>query len=218
LQILSTPIYSLHYLFFYWLMTHFFLHGWWASPETEKNKIFFQAITETGNKILIVPFSQGTEKDIVFDRYVEKEFFEKWKHIIIRYNLDKNLEIECASTDIPKLIQQIHHNDILFFCWWKTYKHLEIMNKVPNLKELIQDKIVAWVSAWAIMRSKSYYSSRKDTIGEGNGFLPIKTMVHRWSSRYPWLPDKEREKRLVEYGEKLPIYKIPEQEYIEFTM
>ena len=199
-------------------MTHFFLHWWQASPDTEQNKKFFQAITVTGKRILIVPFSQWTEKNIVFDQCAEKEFFEKWKHIILRYNLDKHLKIECATSDIPRPIEQIQHNDILFFCWWKTYKHLEVMNKVPNLRELLQDKIVSWVSAWATMRSKSYYSSRKDTIEEGNNFLPIKIMVHRWSSKYPWLSDEEREKRLDEYGEKLPIYKIPEQEYIEFKI
>ncbi|MEI6774915.1 MAG: hypothetical protein WCL18_09440 [bacterium] len=52
----------------------------------------------------------------MFDQDAEKAFFEKWKHIILRYNLDKHLEIECATSDITKLIEQIKHNDILFFC------------------------------------------------------------------------------------------------------
>lgn len=199
-------------------MIHFFLHGWCASPDTEQNKIFFQTITTSGHKVLILPFSQWTEKDIVFDQEAEKQLFDKWMQIILRYNLDKNLEFECACREIPKLIQQIKHSNILFFCWWKARKHLEIMNKIPNLKELLQDKIVVGNSAWSVMRSKAYYSSRKETIGEGNNFLPIKIMVHRWSSKYTWLPDEEREKKLNEYGDKLPIYKIPEQEYIEFTI
>jgi hypothetical protein len=37
---------------------HFYLHGGVGSPDTEKNKKFYQAFTAVGSKILIVPFSQ----------------------------------------------------------------------------------------------------------------------------------------------------------------
>ena len=197
---------------------HFFLHGWSASPDTEKNKKFFQVTTTYGNKILILPFSEWTEKEILFDKNTEDEFFDKWKNIFIRYNTDKDLKFECASRDILKLIEQIKNNDILFFCGWKTQKHLEIMNKIENLKELLKDKIIMGNSAWSIMWTKTYYHTKTEEIKEWNGRLNIKMMVHRWANRHSWLSDEERLKILEEHGEKLPIYKIPEQEYIEFTI
>ena len=199
---------------------HFYLHGGSASPDTEKNKKFYQAFTSVGKKILIVPFSQGTEKDIPFGEEEERQFYEKWMNIILRYNLDKQLEFECANRDISTLIDQIKHADILFFCGGKTDKHLEVMDKIEGLKELLQDKVIVWNSAGVAMRSKAYYRARaaSEEVMEGNGFLPIKIMVHRWANRYSWLRDEEREKILDAYGEKLPIYKIPEQEFIEFIV
>lgn len=199
---------------------HFFLHGGVGSPDTEKNKTFYQAFTSVGSKILIVPFSQWTEKDIPFGEEEEKQFYEKWMNIILRYNLDKQLEFQCAKRDIPTLIKQIKHADILFFCGGKAASHLEVMDKVPDLKWLIQDKVIVGNSAWSAMRARAYYraSAASEGVMEGNGILPIKMMVHRWANRYSWLLDEERLKILEEYGEKLPIYKIPEQEFIEFVI
>ena len=197
---------------------HFFLNWGKNTPDTEKNKLFFQAICAQGNRVLLFPFSEGTEKPILFDDIAEREFFEKWRDIIARYNLDKQLQFECARRDIPTLVEQIKNNDILFFCWGKTYKHLEVTNDIPDLKNLLQDKIIVGCSAGALMWSKAYYSLRAEKLYEGNGFLPIKLIVHRKSNSYPGLPDEEREKILENYGEKLPIYKIPEQEYIEFDL
>lgn len=197
---------------------HFFLNWGKNTPDTEKNKMFFQAICTQGKRVLIFPFSEGTEKPILFDDTAERNFFEKWRDIIARYNLDKQLQFECARRDIPTLVEQIKNTDILFFCWGKTYKHLEVIDAIPDLKELLQDKIIVWCSAGALMWSKAYYSLRADKIYEGNGWLPIKLIVHRRSDSYPGLPDEEREKILDKYWEKLPIYKIPEQEYIEFEI
>jgi len=199
-------------------MTHFFLHGWSASPDTEQNKKFFQVATTYGNKILILPFSEWTEKEILFDKKTEDEFFDKWMNIFVRYNTGKDLKFECASRDISELINQIKNNDILFFCGWKAYKHLEVINKISELKELLKDKIIMGISAWAIMWAKEYYHTRTETVKKWNGWLNIKMMVHRWSNRDPWLSKEERLKILDKYGEKLPIYKIPEQEYIEFIL
>ena len=197
---------------------HFFLHGGSASPDTDQNKQFYQVIGNLGNRILMFPFSEWTEKNIPFDAAIEHEFFEKWSNIIARYNLDKQLQFTCASRDIPTLVEQIKNNDILFFCWGKTYKHLEVTDKIPQLKSLLQDKVIVGNSAGSVMRTKAYYDTWTESIKKWNGFLPIKMMIHRWSSRHPGLPDEERAKILDNYGEKLPIYKIPEQEYIEFEI
>jgi hypothetical protein len=63
-------------------------------------------------------------------------------NIILRYNLDKHLEFQCASRDISTLIDQINDADILFFCGGKTDKHLEVIDKIEGLKELLQDKVI----------------------------------------------------------------------------
>jgi hypothetical protein len=67
------------------------------------------------------------------------------------------------------------------------------------------------------MRSTAYYSSSAESLRAGNGFLPIKIIAHRWADK-PWVSWEEREKILDANGEKLPIYKIPEQEYIEMEV
>jgi len=95
---------------------------------------------------------------------------------------------------------------------------LEIINAIPDCNTLFQNKIIAGDSAGAIMWSAAYYHPKTETVRRGNGWLPVKMIAHRRSSRDPGLPDEERVKILDNYGEKLPIYKIHEQEYIEFTL
>lgn len=208
LKTLPSPIYSIHHLPVYWIMMHFFLHGGRTWIVSEKNKQFFQTLCKHGNKILIFPFG-GDSEEKECNEYTER---------FIRNNPNKQLVISYASHDIPQLIEQIKNNDILFFSWWKPYRHFEVINKIENFKNLIDNKIIAWTSWWAIMRAKSYYSSNAENYREGNWFLPVKVIAHRWSEINPWLSREEREKLLENYWEELPIYKIPEQEYIEFTI
>ncbi len=148
---------------------------------------------------------------------LESYDFDKYKEWFLKYNSDKILCITSADSNVSKLIQQIINNEIIFLGWWSVRKHIEILSEIPNLRDLLQNKIVAGVSAWAIVRGKSYYSSLKDSLGDWIGLIPIKTMAHRWPNN-PWLDNKEREKLLDQYWEKFPIYKLPEQEYVEFTI
>lgn len=196
-----------YYLFLCYSMIHFFLHWGRTWIDSEKNKKFFQTLCSYGNKILIFPFGWT----------IENHDFDKYKEWFLRYNPDKTLTIICADYDIPILIQQVSDSDIIFLGWWSVRKHLEILDKIPNLKNLLDNKIVAWVSAWSIVRGKAYYSSIKDSLGDWIGLLPIKTLAHYWDNN-PGLPNEERIKILNEYWEKLPIYKIPEQEFIEFDI
>ena len=186
----------------------FFLHGWRTSVDSTNNKKFFQTLCSYLNNILIFPFWWDKEKE---------EFYD-YKSRFIKNNPNKILSFECADHDISKLIDQIKNNDILFFSWWKPYKHFDVINNIPNLKELLENKIIAWTSWWSIMRAKVYYSSNAENIRAWNGFLPIKIIAHRWSDKHPWLSWEEREILLDNYWEKLPIYKIPEQEYVEFNI
>ena len=208
LQILSTPVYLPHYLFVSWWMTHFFLHGWKATIDSEKNKKFFQTLCRYGKNILIFPFG--------FDR--EEEWYIEYENRFIENSLDKKLSVVCAHRDTPSLIEQIRNSDILFFSGGKPYKHFDVINTIEQFKELIKEKIIAGTSWWAIMRAQAYYSANAENCREGNGYIPIKLIAHRWSDKHPWISWEEREKLLDTFWEKLPIYTIPEQEYIEFTL
>ena len=189
---------------------HFFLHGGATSPDSESNKKYFQTLCSYGNKILIFPFGEWTERETLL--------FEKYMRNFTKNVTEKELSFACASRDIPTLVEQIRHADILFFSGWVPARHLEVTNQIPNLKQLIQDKILTGPSAWAAMRTRAYYSARNEDIREWNNFLHIKLMVHRWADRHPWLSNEERLHLLENYGENLPVYKIPEWEYIEFTL
>ena len=208
LQILSTPVYLPHYLFVSWWMTHFFLHGWRTWVDSEKNQKFFQSLCTHGNNILIFPFGGDIE---------EKECNE-YTERFIKNTSNTQLSFAYASRDISELIQQIKNSDILFFSGGKPYKHFEVINTIEQFKELIKDKIIAGTSWWAIMRAQAYYSANAENCREGNGYIPIKLIAHRWSDKYPWISWEERKKLLDVFWEKLPIYTIPEQEYIEFTL
>ena len=189
-------------------MIHFFLHWWRTWVDSEKNKKFFQTLCSYWNRVLIFPF--GLEK--------EEEWYEEYRERFVAKNPDKELSIACAHRDTQELIQQIQHSNILFFSWWKPYKQFEVINKIENLKGLLDKKVIAWTSWGAIMRAKVYYSSNAENLREGNGFLPIKIIAHRWSDQHPWVSWEERAKILDGYWEKLPIVKIPEQEYVEFEI
>ena len=208
LQIVSTPVYLLHYLFVCRWMTHFFLHGWRADIDSEKNKNFFQALCKYGNHILVLPFG--------LDR--EEEWYLVYRNRFVENNGDKKLSVVCAHRDTQLLIEQIKNSDILFFSGWKPYKHFDVINKIENFKELIKDKIVAGTSWWAIMRAQAYYSANAENCREGDGSIPVKLIAHRWSQKHPWISWEERKKLLDAFWEKLLISTTPEQEYIEFIL
>lgn len=207
MKILSTPVYSIGVFIFCHSMTHFFLHGGRAWATSPKNSQFFQTLISHGTRILIFPF--GLEK--------EEEWYAEYRQHFLENSLDAKLVIECAHRDPDKLIQQIQNSDVLFFSGGKPYKHFEVINTIENFKTYIQDKVVAWTSGGAIMRSYAYYSSNAENFREGNHFLPIKIIAHRWSETHTWLPWEQRKKLLDDYGQKLPIYTLAEQEYVEFV-
>lgn len=190
---------------------HFFLHGGRTDIESENNVLFFQKTCHDGDKILLFPFAmKENERDETCIKYEERRKM---------HNPDKQLYFSRAETDIPKLIQQIQESDVLFFCGGPFPRwHRDILDVIPDSRKLLQNKIIVGASAWSLIWSTMYYSPRYERISMGNGRLPIKMMVHRWADRHPWLSKEERLKILEECGEKLPIYKIPEQEFIEMEI
>lgn len=189
-------------------MPHFFLHGWCTWVDSKKNEQFFQTLCRYWKSVLIFPFWLDNEE----------VWYQEYKERFIKHNPDKQLFIACAHHNTEELIEQIKHSDILFFSWGKPYKQFEVINTIDSFKELVDNKIIAWVSWGAIMWAQVYYSSNAENLREGNGYIPIKIIAHRWSDKHPWKSWEEREKLLDEYGEKLPIVKLSEQEYAEFKI
>jgi hypothetical protein len=92
----------------------------------------------------------------------------------------------------------------------KTEKLMAALKKVDSFGALIQDKVVGGSSAGANALSKYSFSGEgiNKVVKEGLGILPIKTFVH-------WSEEKIDDlKKLEEYGEKLDVYKIPEEKFV----
>jgi hypothetical protein len=108
----------------------------------------------------------------------------------------------------------------VYFGGWYEDNLFAILNNIPHLRALLQNKVIVWSSAGTNIFVNSFYTQDLEKVKEWWWWLPIKTICHRG----PWAYDndvKSHEARSAEldaYGEKLPIYKIPEQEYIEFTL
>jgi len=189
----------------------FFLHGWVTSPRTDNNKKFFQEIVKTWwNKVLIFPFAQ---KDRDYDLQ-----FEIDSQKFIDNNPDVDVECAIASDDVKILVKQIKEYKSLYFCGWYQDHHLEMLNQIDDLKELLKDKIVSWNSAWSMIWGKSFYSWDFCRNWDWLWYLNIKIMVHRWTDRYQWKYTEEDLERLKNYWENLPVYAIREQEYEMFEI
>jgi len=191
-------------------MLHFFLHGWKTSIDSEKNRIFFQNICKEGDRILVLPFA--------FDKAAWQESFEAIKTRCIKYNPDKHIMFTCANDESNALIQQIIDHDVLYFSWWLEDGHLRVMQQISELEKIFQNKRIVWISAGANMLATSYYTQDFEKVEPGLKILPIKIICHRWSDYSLARTDAERLADLEAYGEPLPVYKIPEQEYIEMEI
>lgn len=191
-------------------MIKFILHGGVTSPRTEKNKEYFQrVIQEWWKKVLIFPFAQKDRNyDLQFE--VDKKKFEE-------HNLDMQLDIVQASEDIEVLVQQIKEAEVLYFCGGITKYHTDIISQISNIRELIENKVITWNSAWSLMWSNLYYTGDFNEVRKWLWLLNIKMICHWQSEKYNnydefWL------KKLEEYWEKLPIVCIREQEWVEFVV
>lgn len=191
---------------------HFFLHGGMAKVDSDKNKRFFQNICRDGDKILICTFA--TE-----DRATWEERFLNYQKQFAQYNPEKQLSFELASENIDTFEQQIDRCSVIYFGWGYEDKIFAIIKNIPNLRALLQNKVIVWSSAGTNIWTKYFFTQDFEEVREWLWWLPIKTICHRWwvYSSDPTI-DEKRLAILDAYGEKLPIYKIAEQEYIEMKI
>jgi len=89
------------------------------------------------------------------------------------------------------------------------------LKKIPNLKELIKNKVITGASAGALVLAKYYYDQDHDQIFEGLNILNVKIITHYLSNgEYAATSGEDKLKQLETYKENLPVYTIPETEYV----
>ena len=183
-------------------MTKYILHGGATrQPSIHNDNYFKEILKDTDSpKILMVYFASAKEK---WD-----ELFNDDQNHFLEFAGDKKLNFVLAKDDIEILKKQIKDADIIYMRGGHYTKNLQlVLEKINNLSNLLQDKIIAGSSAGAYVLCK-YYFSQNHGLNEGLGILPFKIIAH--------YSDKEKENlaKLKKTGDDLEIYKIPETEYI----
>lgn len=182
--------------------TKIFLHGGNSSNSSSKNNQFFQSFINSVKKskinILCVYFARP------MNRWGDS--FQEDKQQFLKNDLGKEIELTIAK--LETLQEQIKKADIIFFSGGMRGNLKEILMGIDNLEYLLKDKIVVGVSAGANILSTYYYSSVANNVREGIGYLPIKLFAHYTDEK------KEELKVLKDYGEDIPTYTIPEEEFV----
>lgn len=163
-------------------MTKYILHGGFTRSDNELNRTFYaemvRDVPEGGNVLLI--YFASDDADVP---QKSKEDSES----LIKQAEGKNITITIASKE--NLIEEIKAAHSIYLRGGDTDKLLEILKQYPNLSSLFEGKTVAGSSAGAYVLSTLYYSNLVGTIEEGLGVLPIRTVCHYNSERFPNLGD-----------------------------
>ena len=183
------------------MKTKFILHGGFTPGKTnEDNSKFYAEILKDapeGAKVLLVCFAKDEERISPATTKVVTEFNKnKWQ---------KEITFDIASEQ--SFLEQVKSADVVYFHGGKTLKLLEVLKKFPDLKDLLNGKIVAGESAGANVCGKFFYSPNSDSVGEGLGFLPIKIIPH-YSEKYNG--------KLDSVGQNLELLLLSEYEYKVF--
>lgn len=154
------------------MKTKFILHGGFTPKKQEEdNSDFYKEILKDAPenaKILIVPFAKDIERIAPTTVRVMGEFNEnKWQ---------ENLAFDVANEEF--FVEQIKLADVIYLQGGTTLKILEVLKKFPNLKELLEGKIVAGESAGMNVLAKYFFSPSANGVFDGLGILPIKTIPH----------------------------------------
>jgi peptidase E len=184
------------------MKTLYILHGGESSRRTAGNDVFFKAIIDATNKdiikILCVYFARPEHR-------WQESFYED-KCVFEEQGVNKSLYMGIASKD--DFEAQIRNTDVIFLNGGFKGFLKDALLSITNLNELLANKVIVGISAGANILSRYYYSQGGDEIREGVGLLPIKVFCH-YSDK-----NKIELSKLEEYGEDLPIYKIPEEQFI----
>lgn len=151
-------------------MTKYILHGGRTRVDCKSNRDFYRAMFDLDKKsinLLIVPFAKPEE---------ERDFSDKLERIK-QLNPDKKIIVKQADQKIFE--EQITWADVIYLVGGDTKLLKKELDKIPNLKYLFNNKIVAGSSAGFIVLSKYYFDQDyPDSILHGLNILPIKAISH----------------------------------------
>jgi len=187
-------------------MTQYFLHGWYSTRKSEKNKIFFSELLQNFSKeektnVLIILFAREKE--------VWEKKFEEIKNSFLSASPKKDFHFEQANEENKLFIKQIKKSQILFITGGNTHILQNYLEKIPALKKLLRDKIIAGSSAGWLVFSRYYYEN-DNTYNKWLGFIDAKLLCH-----YDKNNNKEAKKKLEKFWENnIPVYTIKEEEFI----
>lgn len=183
-------------------MTTFILQGGYTSTPTERNKIFYQEIVKRipeNGKVLFLYFAQdqNTWEELLEN---DREKFEKTG--------SRNLELKISNFPENGLIEQINNADCIYIRGGSNDSLREQLEKIDDLKKLIGGKVIVGSSAGANLLSTYFYTNDKERVERGLGVLPIKVFCHYNNTK------KAKLRELENHGEKLPVYTIPEADFV----
>lgn len=188
-------------------MTQYFLHGWYRTKKSEKNKIFFSELLQNFSKeektnVLIILFAREKE--------VWEKKFEQIKNSFLSASPKKDFHFEQANEENKLFIKQIKKSQILFITGGNSHILQNYLEKIPALKKLLRDKIIVWSSAGWLVFSRYYYENDDNTYNKWLGFIDAKLLCH-----YDKNTNEEAKKKLEKFWEKdIVVYALKEQEFI----
>lgn len=184
-------------------MATYLLHGGGSRRDSKDNTAFFDFVTAAR-------LNRPLRYLCVFFAREQAEWATLYAQHQKRINSlfpERKIEFKLADPDPEKLQQQIVWADSLFIRGGETFRLTTVLSRLPNLQELLADKIVGGSSAGAYVFCRYYYSIEKNKIGEGMGLLPCKIIAHYTDALI------NEKQTLDEYGERLPLYLIPEEKF-----
>jgi len=184
-------------------MTKFLLHGGATNKPIQTNKNFFhEAVAGLKGKIkvLIVYFARKKE-DYPW-------MFEQDKNNFLLNSPGKDIEFEIADFNPKTFKKQIKNSEVIYVRGGNTLPLIKQITRLPDFADLLKDKVYAGSSAGMYLIAKYYWSTDREKVESGLGILQIKAFAH-------WDESKQEDLlKLKNFNGDLPIYKVPEGEYI----
>ena len=185
------------------MVTKYILHGGNTAEKSEDNKRFFREIVKdlkNQANVLIVYFARNKKE--------WPKLFRQDIRCFRSFGRRKDIDLVLAKKNIRYLIGQIKDAGAIYMRGGKTFRIKEVLQKVKNLRQLFQGKVVAGSSAGAYVLAK-YYINSGGQLGEGLDILPIKIIAH-----YNTADQKRLLEKLKNYREPLKTYTIAEHKFV----
>jgi len=184
-------------------MTKYILHGGETSRPAEDNKKFFFEMTKDLSDPVTILCVYFARPKVTWDKLLEQD-----KERFSSASPTKILNFIRAENDAKIFKEQIQKADVVYMRGGETEMLFKALKLIENFDPLIKGKVVSGSSAGACALSAYFHTGTDGSkVREGLGILQIKTFVHYAEEKLSDL--KELENR----GEKLPVYKIPEEKF-----